>query len=591
MVTRLVTLIARGTLRAGAGMGRGRTGQTDTVPDSSVDAVVIGAGPNGLVAANMLVDAGWSVVVLEAQPEPGGAVRSAEVAAPGYVSDLFSSFYPLALGSPVIRDLHLEQHGLRWRHAPAVLAHPLPDGRTAVLSRDLDTTARSVDGFAAGDGDRWREIAAEWDRLSDGLVGSLFTPFPPVRPGLNLVRALGPAGALRFARFAVLSIRRYAEEEFEGEGGPLLFAGNALHSDLPPEAPGSALFGWLLAMLGQHVGFPVPEGGAGSLTEALVRRFRQGGGLLQCDARVTSVEVRGGRAVGVRTADGTEIGAKRAVLGDVPAPMLFLDLVGEQHLPAGLLADLRRFQWDTATVKVDWALSSTVPWKQEGPAGAGTVHLGGDLDSLSTFAHQLSLRQVPAEPFQLFGQMTTSDPTRSPAGTESAWGYTHVPVHPRADAAGVVGGDWTDPDDRARFVDRMEDQVERYAPGFKDLVVGRHVQFPGDLERNDANLVTGALNGGTAQIYQQLVFRPTPGLGRPETPVTGLYLASSSAHPGGGVHGACGANAAKAALRARTVGRLAVAANRRLMRSPGRPGLSGGAVAPAPPVAGAPPRS
>jgi phytoene dehydrogenase-like protein len=242
-------------------------------------------------------------------------------------------------------------------------------------------------------------------------------------------------------------------------------------------------------------------------------------------------------------------------------------------------------------VKVDWALSGKVPWKNEGAAGAGTVHLGGDLDDLSEFSHQLAMGRVPAEPFQLFGQMTTADPTRSPAGTESSWGYTHVPAHPRGDAAGELGGDWTDGDDRARFVDRMERQVERYAPGFRDLVVGRHVQFPGDLEANDPSLVMGAINGGTAQIYQQLVFRPTPGLARPETPVSGLYLASSSAHPGGGVHGACGANAARAALRGRTVGRLAVAATRALSRGPGRPGLSGGAPVPAVPAAGDLPRS
>ena len=556
-----------------------------------MDAVVIGAGPNGLVAANMLVDAGWSVVVLEAQPTPGGAVRSAEVTAPGFVSDLFSSFYPLALGSPVIRDLALERHGLRWRHAPTVLAHPLPDGRTALLSRDLDTTAASVDAFAPGDGERWRAIAGEWDRLSDGVIGSLFTPFPPVAAGARLLRALGPAGALRFARFAVLPVRRYGEEEFDGEGGPLLLAGNALHSDLPPEAPGSAVFGWLLAMLGQDIGFPVPEGGAGRLIEALASRLRQGGGQLECGRRVTSVEVRGGRAVGVRTADGTEIGVRRAVLADVAAPTLYLDLVGADHLPAGLLDDLRRFHWDTATVKVDWALSGRVPWKQEGAAGAGTVHLGGGVDDLSVFCHQLTLRHVPAEPFQLFGQMTTADPTRSPAGTESAWGYTHVPFRPRGDAGGELKGDWSDPDDRARFVDRMEQQVEKYAPGFRDLVVGRHVQFPGDLERDDPNLVHGAINGGTAQIHQQLVFRPTPGLGRPETPIGGLYLASSSAHPGGGVHGACGANAARAALRSKTVGRLALAATRALTRKPGRPALSGRSPAPAVPAAGGSPGS
>jgi phytoene dehydrogenase-like protein len=532
------------------------------VPLEQVDAVVIGAGPNGLVAANLLCDAGWDVVVLEAQHVPGGAVRSAEVAAPGFVSDLFSSFYPLALGSPIIRGLGLEDYGLRWRHAPTVLAHPLSDGRAAVLSRDLSTTALSVDSFGPGDGAAWERLAREWRRISPAFVGALFTPFPPVVAGGRLLHLLGAGGALRLARFAMLSVRRYAAEEFRGDGGPLLLAGNALHTDLAPESPGSAIIGWLLAMLGQDVGFPVPEGGAGRLTDALVARLLARKGRLECGAPVVKVVVRDGGAVAVRVADGRTVGVRRAVLADVTAPQLYLDLVGPEHLPSKLLDDLARFQWDNATVKIDWALGGPIPWRSEGVSGAGTVHVGGDLDALSLYGHQLDLGRIPAAPFIIVGQLTTADPTRSPAGSESAWGYTHVPARPRGDAAGELHGDWDDAAERQRFVDRVERQVEAFAPGFRDLIVGRHVQFPGDLEAANPNLVAGAVSGGTAGIHQQLIFRPTPGLGRPETPIRNLYLASSSAHPGGGVHGACGANAARVAMRSRTTGRLALAATR-----------------------------
>ncbi|MCW2667928.1 MAG: FAD-dependent oxidoreductase [Frankiales bacterium] len=530
------------------------------------DAVVIGAGPNGLVAANLLVDAGWDVIVLEAQSEPGGAVRSGELTAPGFQSDRFSAFYPLGLASPVLRDLRLEEHGLRWTHAPDVLGHPLLDGRAAVLSRSLEVTAASVEAFAPGDGAAWRGLAAEWDRLSPALLDALFTPFPPVRAGARLLRVLGAADALRFARFAMLSTRRHGAEEFGGQGGPLLLAGNALHTDLAPGASGSAIYGWLLAMLGQTVGFPVPEGGAGRLTDALVQRLRSRGGRLECDATVTEVVVRQERAVAVRTADGRTVDARRAVLADVTAPQLFLGLVGADHLSSRMLADLRRFQWDDATVKVDWALSAPIPWGAGAVARAGTVHVGGEMDDLVVYSQSLERGQVPARPFVIVGQMTTSDPTRSPAGTESAWGYTHVPARPKGDAGGELRGDWS-PGDRQRFVDRIEAQMERYAPGFGQLVVGRHVQFPADLQRADANLSGGAVNGGTAGIHQQLVFRPTPGAGRAETPIAGLYLASSSAHPGGGVHGACGANAARAALRAGSTGRMALAATRLLSGS------------------------
>jgi phytoene dehydrogenase-like protein len=534
-----------------------------------VDAVVIGAGPNGLVAANLLADAGWSVVVLEAQPSPGGAVRSAEVTAPGFVNDLFSSFYPLAAASPVVQGLQLEQHGLRWVHAPDVLANPFADGTAAVLSRDVARTAASVERLGAGDGAAWEALVASWERLSPSILPALFTPFPPVRSGLRLARELGAADALRFARFAVLSARRHAEEEFRGEGAAMLLTGNALHTDLSPASPGSALFGWLLAGLGSTVGFPVPEGGAQQLTDALVARLLARGGRLECDARVTDVVVRAGRAVAVRTADGREVDAGRAVLADVPAPQLYLDLVAREHLPPRLLDDLRRFDWDHATVKVDWALDGPIPWAATDAAGAGTVHVVGGLDDATLYAQQLERGLVPEHPYLIVGQMTTTDATRSPAGTEAAWAYTHVPRRPRGDAAGVLHGDWSS-GDGDRFVERLEAQLEAFAPGFGSRVIARHVMLPGDLQSRNPSLVGGAINGGSAGLHQQLVFRPTPGLGRAETPVAGLYLASASAHPGGGVHGGPGSNAARAALRAGGTGRVALAATRALTGGRGR---------------------
>jgi phytoene dehydrogenase-like protein len=459
-----------------------------------------------------------------------------------------------------------------------VLGHPFDDGRAAVISRDLDRTAASVEQFGSGDGDAWRAMVQGWERLSPGLLPALFTPFPPVRPGLRLARELGAADALRFARFLLLSVDRYAREEFAGPGAPMLLAGNALHTDLSPTAAGSAVFGWLLASLGQTAGFPVPEGGAQRLTDALVARLLAGGGELVCDARVSEVVVRGGRAVAVRTADGREVAAGRAVLADVPAPQLYLDLVAREHLPPRLLDDLRRFQWDDATVKVDWALSGPVPWRAGDVAGAGTVHVVGGPDDALAYSQQLERGVVPDRPYLIVGQMTTTDPTRSPAGTESVWAYTHVPRRPKGDAAGVLRGDWG-ADDQQRFVERVEAQLEAFAPGFGARVVGRHVQFPSDLEAANPSLVGGAVNGGSAGLHQQLVFRPTPGLGRAETPIEGLYLASASAHPGGGVHGAPGSNAARAALRGRGTGRLALAATRAVSGGRGR-ALPSGAGSP-----------
>ncbi|MET8905379.1 NAD(P)/FAD-dependent oxidoreductase [Streptomyces sp. NPDC127113] len=513
------------------------------------DAVVIGAGPNGLVAANLLADAGWSVRVLEEQPEPGGAVRHDSGVAPGFVSDLFSSFYPLAAASPVLAGMRLEDHGLRWAHAPHVLAHPLGDGTCAVLDRDVAVTAASLDTFAAGDGAAWERLHGVWDRYRADILDALFTPFPPVRAAARLALRLRGAGGLRLARTLVLPVRRMGAEEFRGEGGRLLLAGNALHADLAPEAAGSGGFGWLMSMLGQTYGFPVPVGGAGALTAALVHRLRSRGATVSCGHRVEHVVVRDRRAVGVRTAGGELVPARRAVLADVSVSALYGGLVAPEDLPDQVLADLRRFEWDFATFKVDWALDGPVPWRCAQAAGAGTVHLADGLDELTRFAAQIAMGRVPDRPFSLFGQMTTADPTRSPRGTESAWAYTHVPHDVRGDAGDEgITGSW-DAGERELMADRVERHVERFAPGFRALIRARRVLAPPTLQALDANLTGGAINGGTAAMHQQLVFRPVPGTGRPETPVAGLYLASAAAHPGGGVHGAPGANAAHAALR------------------------------------------
>jgi phytoene dehydrogenase-like protein len=496
------------------------------------DAVVIGAGPNGLVGANVLADAGWDVLVLEAQDRPGGAVKSGELVEPGFTSDLFSAFYPLGIASPHLAALGLEDFGLEWIHAPAVVAHPASDGTCATLWRDVERTAASVGAFAAADAAAWRRLSEAWLRIQPAFVESLMRPFPPVRGAVDLVRRLGSVKeVLDFARLGVMPLRRHAEEEFEGAGAARLLAGNALHADVTPDSAGSALYGWVLCGMGQSLGWPVPRGGAQGITDALVARLRDRGGEVRCGEEVTEVVVRGGRATGVRTTHGTEHQAARAVLADTGVQALY-----ERMLPPGQRRELHHFQLDNATVKVDWALDGPIPWNHEDARSAGTVHVTEDLDALTTHAAELSRGELPSAPFLLLGQYAGYDPDRCPEGKEVAWAYTHIP-HGVWDEAGTDA-----------FADLMEEQVERVAPGFRKLIRGRHVFTPTKLEAANQNLVGGAVNGGTAQVHQQLVFRPAPGTGRTETHVDGLYLASAAAHPGGGVHGACGANAARAAL-------------------------------------------
>lgn len=531
---------------------------------SRADAIVIGSGPNGLVAANLLADAGWDVLVLEAQPRWGGAVASDDSVREGWVHDTFSSFYPLAAGSPTMRALGLERYGLEWVQAPSVVAHAYCDAdgadatdgadsatrRWAVLHRDEDDTAAGLDRLAPGDGEAWLALCRRWRQVGDDLVGALMSPFPPVRHGARLAMRLPRAGGLPLVRELLLPMRRFADETFSGPAPGLLLAGNAAHADIPMDAPGSGLMGLLLAMLGQHVGYPVPRGGAGRLAEAMVQRLESRGGRVVLGCHVDEVLVRDGRARGVRVSGGEELEARCAVLADVSAPALYGGLVGWEHLPARLRRRMRRFEWDPGTVKVDWALREPIPWEgtdltPRGGAGAGTVHLADSIDALARAGAQTAGGAAATRGLVLIGQMATTDPSRAPDGAESAWAYTHVPH------------DWASDDEAvAEVADQMAARIEERAPGFRDAVLAQRVLGPRDLQARDENLVNGSLNGGTAALQQQLVWRPVPGLGRAETPVRGLYLASASAHPGGGVHGACGANAARAALAHNRVRRI-----------------------------------
>jgi phytoene dehydrogenase-like protein len=507
--------------------------------EGTVDAVVIGAGHNGLVAAAMLADAGWDVLVLEAQSLPGGAVKSAELF-PGYVSDLYSAFYPLSIASPVLRALNLEDHGLRWTHAPAVVGHPrsADDDDAPVIHRDIDRTAADLDRRDGGDGDRWCELFEQWQCIKEPLLSTLFSPFPPVRGPVGLLRKLGTSGALRLAHLLLSPAGIMAEQLFDGEAARLLLLGNAMHADVPVDAPGSGVMGYMLIMMAQDGGWPVPVGGAGQLAAALVNRATAAGARIECERPVERIEIRGGRAVGVQTADGLTVHVRRAVIADTSAPQLYRHLLPERAVPTGVQRSLSRFVWDTPVLKINYALDAPIPWRSAALNEVGTVHVGADHDGLVRWMADLNTATVPLHPYMLFGQMTTADPSRSPAGTESAWAYTHLPRGMADDASA---------DQLSAAVDMV---LEKHAPGFTDHIVGKTIQRPSDLQASDANLHHGAVNGGTSQLFQQLIFRPLPGFGRAETPVENVYLGSAGASPGGGVHGVCGRNAAHAALAA-----------------------------------------
>jgi phytoene dehydrogenase-like protein len=468
------------------------------------DAIVIGSGPNGLAAAIALARGGRSVLVLEAAERPGGAVATEELTLPGFRHDTFSAVYPAAAASPVFSRMPLERHGLRWVHPRWCMVQALPDGRAAVLSRDLGETAAALDALHPGDGERWAAFAAPFVKHAGALRRALLSGFPPVRGGLELVARAGLRHVLDLARVSMMPAEALADELFRSTGARAWLYGSARHGDVPPPAAGSAIMGVYLNLLGHAVGWPSPEGGAGRLTDALVGYLRELGGELRCNSPVERVLVTNGRVTGV------EGFPARIVIADT-TPHALLELTGDA-LEGRYAAALQRYRYGAATLKLDWALDAPIPWTAFEARETGTVHLGG-----------------VEEPFLLCGQQTIADPTRAPAGKHTAWAYRRAPAE-------------------TGEVERIEAQIERYAPGFKDRILARHVLTPADMEARNRNLVRGDIGNGTLAL-DQLVFRPLPSLMPYRTPVRGLYLGSAAAFPGGAAHGVPGHAAATLALR------------------------------------------
>ncbi|REF30844.1 phytoene desaturase family protein [Calidifontibacter indicus] len=516
------------------------------------DAVIVGAGHHGLVAAIELAEQGWQVVVLEERDVVGGAVAHRQVG--DFVMDEFSACHPLALASPVLKGLELERYGLQWARTDRVVAHLADPSDTHgdLLSADPAVTAEHLDAGHTGDGHQWRRLVEAYDSVKGPLLDALLLQWPPIRSLPALVRAVGGSQLLDFARFALLPVEQLSRERFGGSAARNLLSGNAMHADIPPDAPGSGIYGWIMTMLAQDVGFPSPRGGTGGLAQALAARAQASGVQIRTGDRVTRIETSGDRVQGVQTASGEALRA-RVVIADTSAPMLYGELLDD--VPAGIRARMDRFTWDLPTVKLNLGLSAPMPWTAAAARGTGVVHVGGDHRELVTWSAELSAGRIPHHPFALIGQMTTIDPSRSPAGTEALWLYTHLP-------RGLE-----DEDAAAELIGRSEQMLDRFAPGWRDLVVERWDQTPRSLAQADANLGRGAVGGGTMQLFQQAMWRPVTGLGGPRTYVRGLYLGSAAIHPGGGVHGGAGHMAAHAALRDRgVVGRGAGLVGRRLRR-------------------------
>lgn len=471
------------------------------------NAFVVGAGPNGLMAAITLARAGWDVTVFEAAERPGGGTRSEELTLPGFVHDVCSAIHPLAIGSPAFRELAasatpLADHGLRWVHPPAPVAHPLDDGRAAILYRSVDETADGLGTDARNYRKLFRRHVAAGFELTDGLL-SPFT-MPPKHP-IHLA-SYGAVG--------VMPARLVARHRFETDEARALFAGLAGHSILSLRAPITAGYGLMLGVLAHVVGWPLAEGGSQRIADALVAVLQSLGGRVECDRRIESL---------------AELPRADAVLLDVtPRQVLAL---GGNDVPARYRKALSHYRYGAGVFKLDWALDGPIPWTNQQCALAATVHVGGTLDEVTASEHAVQSGRTPDRPYVLLAQHTLFDPTRAPAGRHTAWAYCHVPH-----------GSTTD------MTTQIESQVERFAPGFRDRIIARHAMNTEAVHRHDANYIGGDINGGVADL-RQFVRRPTLGLHPWKTPMPGVYLCSSSTPPGGGVHGMCGWLAAKEVLR------------------------------------------
>ena len=464
------------------------------------DALVIGSGPNGLAAAITIAGAGRSVRVLEAQPTIGGGARSAELTLPGFVHDRCSAIHPMAAGSPFFRELPLARHGLDWIQPPLALAHPLDDGTAAGLSISLDETCASL----GGDGRAYRRLMTPLIRHSEALANEFLQPL------LHVPRhwMLAPFGLL-----ALQSATGLARRTFRGETARALFAGLAAHSFLPLDAPASAAIGLVLGMMAHAVGWPLPRGGTQRMSHALAGYLRELGGTIEVNHPV---------------ADLREFTDARAILLDLSA--WGAACVAGDRLPARYRRRLERFPHAPSVFKIDYALDGAIPWKAEACGRAGTVHLGGTLKEIAEGESESAGGRLPGRPYVLLAQQSLFDPTRAPAGKQTAWAYCHIPRGCDSDCTEII-----------------ERQIERFAPGFRDRVLARHATSPSALESGNANLDGGDICGGANDLWS-LLARPTLSFTPYRMPSSGLYLCSSSTPPGGGVHGMCGHHAARAAL-------------------------------------------
>jgi phytoene dehydrogenase-like protein len=495
-------------------------------------ALVIGAGPNGLAAAIRLAEAGVPVTVLEAADHPGGAVRTEQLTLPGFLHDTFSSVYPAAAASPVFARMPLAEHGLEWVHPEVCMAHPLPDGVAVALHRDVAATAASLDAQRGGDGESWSRFVAPYLEAFDAVRATMLSGFPPIDGPVRLLGRAGPRATVQLGLLLGASAVGLGHRLFAAGGSRAWLYGAAAHGDTPLAARGSAMAAVYLNLLGHGAGWPSPRGGAERLVDALVGYLARLGATIQTGARVERVLSARGRATGVEISGGDRLPAS-LVLADV-MPDALVALTGDA-LAAWYRRLLGRFRYGPATVKVDWALDGPIPWSAPEARRAGTVHVGGDEPATTTSLEQAH-RGLAEHPFLLLGQQSIADPTRAPQGRHTAWAYTHAPASMAAQLASDAS------------VQAIEDQVERFAPGFRALILARHVLGPAELQARNPNLVGGDVGGGSFSGLQS-VFRPLPSPSPYRTPLRGLFLASAAAFPGGAVHGVPGDAAARAALR------------------------------------------